>query len=57
MSLQWFCFCFMDDIDPALIAETRVSRLGTFEEDVPSRKLQKKPEKKIRKEIKLKMFA
>lgn len=28
MSLQWFCFCFMDDIDPALIAETRVSRLG-----------------------------
>ena len=25
MSLQWFCFCFMDDIDPALIAETRVS--------------------------------
>ena len=45
MSLQWFCFCFMDDIDPALIAETRVSRLGTFEEDVPSQEVAEETKK------------
>ena len=54
MSLQWFCFCFMDDIDPALIAENQGFTFGVpLKRMFLPRKLQKKPEKKI----KLKMFA